>query len=203
MKVMIEKEAENFLEKEGFNVVKRKTVKNKEDLKRASSFVGFPIAMKISSKKIVHKARVKGVIVNIHGLKAAEKAFSRLKKIKDFEEVLIQKMIMGQFLIIGLKKTPEFGLAIMVGAGGGNVERMRDISFRICPINEKDAEEMIKEIRFYKRLKEKHVNLKMIKKNLLKISNLAKKYPSIDELDINPLIVNEKEAVIVDARIVM
>ena len=200
---MIEKEAENFLEKEGFNVVKRKTVKNKEDLKRASSFVGFPIAMKISSKKIVHKARVKGVIVNIHGLKAAEKAFSRLKKIKDFEEVLIQKMIMGQFLIIGLKKTPEFGLAIMVGAGGGNVERMRDISFRICPINEKDAEEMIKEIRFYKRLKEKHVNLKMIKKNLLKISNLAKKYPSIDELDINPLIVNEKEAVIVDARIVM
>lgn len=200
---MIEKEAENFLEKEGFNVVKRKVVKNKNELEKAISFVGSPIAMKISSKKIVHKARVKGVIVNIHGLKAAEKAFNKLKKIKDFEEVLIQKMIMGQFLIIGLKKTPEFGLAIMVGAGGGNVERMHDVSFRICPINEKDADEMLKEIRFYKRLKQKHVNFNAIKKNLLKISNLSKKYPSIEELDINPLIVNEKEAIIVDARIVM
>jgi acyl-CoA synthetase (NDP forming) len=100
MKMLIEKEAENFLEKEGFNVVKRRVVSKKEDLEKAISSIGTPIAMKISSKKIIHKARVKGVVVNIHGLKAAEKAFDKLKKINGFEEVLVKKMIMGQFIII-------------------------------------------------------------------------------------------------------
>jgi succinyl-CoA synthetase beta subunit len=156
--------------------------------------------MKISSKHIVHKAKIGGTIVNINNLKDAEQAFDKLSKIDNFEGILVQEMIIGEELIIGLKHTPEFNSVVMMGRGGGEVEKIRDISFRVCPITGEIAREMLREIKFYKTIKDK-VNIKSIEKTLLKISNLSQKYKEILELDINPLIVNKKEAVAVDARI--
>lgn len=198
MKVLREMDAENFLEKEGFNVINRKFVDKKSELKN----LVFPIAMKLSAKGVIHKARIGGVITNIKCLNEAEKAFDKLKKKKGFEGVLIQEMFKGEELILGLKHTEEFGMAILIGAGGRKVEEKKDLSFRIIPITEKEAENMIKEINFYKRLKKKKINFNLLIKNIVKLSNLGRKYPSIMEFDINPLMINSREAVIVDARVI-
>ncbi len=203
MSILTEKEAENFLEKSGFDVISRAVAKSEDGLLKISGLIKFPWAMKASSKKLVHKANLGGVILNIKSVKEAKKAFSRLSKIKGFEEVMIQPMMKGEKLILGLKKTPEFGMVIMVGKGGSRVEEERDVSFRVLPITEKDAEAMLKDLKSYTLLKNKGANFKIIEKNLMKLSTLARKYPGILELDINPLGVTGNEAKIVDARIVL
>lgn len=197
---MLENEAENLLENEGFNVVDRVLIKSKKQLKSIS--ISYPLAIKVISKKAIHKAKIGGVILNIKNLDECEKAFEKIRKIDGFEGALIQKMMKGKFVILGLKKTPEFGLVIMFGKGGGEVEEKRDVSFRVCPIKSKDADEMIKEVKMYKELKNKE-EIILIKQNVLKVSKLSEKYPEIEELDINPLIVNKDNAVIVDARIAL
>ena len=201
MSNLTEKEAENFLEKSKFKIAKRKTIKLKSELKDVS--INFPWAMKASSKTIVHKKAVGGVILNIENIKEANEAFEKLKVIKDFEEAMIQEMIKGVELIIGLKTTNEFGQVIMFGKGGSNVEKEKDVSFRALPIRSKDALEMIKEIKFYNELLKNKISIKAIKENLLKVSKLATKNKNITELDINPLIANEKQAKVVDSRIIM
>ena len=200
MKLLLERQAENFLEKEGFYVINRKYIKSRKDIDKIR--LKYPLAMKVISKKDIHKTRAGGVILNITDLRKAEESFDKLKKIKGFEGVNIQEMINGKFLILGLKKTEEFGIVIMFGEGGVEVEEKKDISFRVCPINEKDAEEVIKEVKAYKKIMGK-VDFKLIKKNLLRLSKLAEKYPKIKELDINPLIVSKDYAVVVDARMII
>jgi acyl-CoA synthetase (NDP forming) len=119
--------------------------------------------------------------------------------------ILVQKYTEGKQIIIGLKKDPTFGHVLAFGLGGIFTEILKDVSFRICPITEQDAELMIQEIKGYSILKgyrNSSANIKSIKQILMKTSELAKKYPKIKELDINPLIVNEKQATIVDARII-
>jgi len=199
-KTFTEKEAEDFLEKENFKVIERIFAKNKSELKSVANKINFPWAMKISSKKIIHKKKVGGVILNIKNLEEAEKNFEMFSRMENFEQVIIQPMIGGEELILGLKKTPEFNLVIMIGAGGSSVEEKKDVSFRVCPIKEDDAREMIKELKIYN-LIEKKVDINLIEQNLLKISKLVEKYPNIKELDINPLMVNSTDANIVDARI--
>lgn len=200
MGIMLEKEAEDFLEKEGFNVVKREFVIKKEHFK--SLKIKFPLAMKVLSKKIIHKAKMGGVMLNIKNTEEAERAFEKMQKMPGFEGVVVQEMISGEYVIIGLKNTPEFGMAIMFGKGGSRVEEIRDVSFRICPISWKDADDMMKETNVYDALKQKKFNAELVKKSLLRLSALAKSNPQIKELDINPLIVSENDAVVVDARIV-
>jgi len=194
---MLEKEAENLLERNKFCVVKRKFIKNRNQLEKTK--LNFPWVMKVVSKRAVHKAKIRGVITNINNLKKAEEAFRNLKKIKGFKGVMLQETAKGQEIILGLKKTPEFNHVILVGAGGSIAEKIKDISFRVCPITKKDADKMLNELK----IRFNDCRMKKIAGNLVKLSQIAKKYPKIIELDINPLIVNEKQAVIVDARIVL
>lgn len=202
MKLFVEKEAENFLQKKGFDVIKRADVKSKNQLHAISKKIPFPWAMKVNSKKIVHKKKFGGVVLNIPNLNKANFAFENLSKLDGFESATVQPMVQGEELIIGIKKTPEFGPVIMVGRGGPTAEQEKDVAFRVLPITKKDAEEMLSEIRFFEKLKQEKTNLEKIKKNILKISSLSKKFSKISELDINPLMVNQKSAQVVDARIV-
>jgi hypothetical protein len=199
-KELTEKEAEDFLEKEKFEVIERATVKTKEELKNLN--IDFPWAMKISSKKIVHKAKLGGVILNINNLEEAKKAFEKLSEIEAFSEVIVQKMFQGEELILGVKKTPEFGQVIMFGKGGGKVEEEKDITFRVLPITKKEAGELIKDVKFYKTVEQKKLKKELIIKNLIKLSNLAKKYSNLLEIDINPFMINQKESRVIDARII-
>jgi len=194
-----EKEAEDFLEKNNLNVVQRKFTNKKTDLQKIK--INFPWVMKISSKKIMHKARVNGVKTNINSIKEAEKCFDEISKIENFEEVIIQKMIFGKEIIIGIKNTPEFKHVLMFGKGGSNIEKEKDVSFRVIPIDNKEIESMIDDTKFSKELNKKEI--KNIIETINKIQKLIKKYPKIEELDINPLIVNDKEYIVADARLVI
>lgn len=199
MKLLTEKGAENFLENKGFEVIKRQTIQKEEDMKKIK--IKLPWVMKISSKKIVHKAKIGGVIINIKNIRQAKEALKKFKKIKNFEEAIVQPIFPGKEFILGLKKTPEFGIVIMFGKGGSKVEKEKDIAFRILPIKKEQAKNLVNEIKYIKLIKNQ-INSKKLIETILQLSNLAEKYPQIEELDINPLIVNKKQVKIVDARIV-
>ncbi len=119
----------------------------------------------------------------------------------------MQEFFKGREIIIGLKKDETFEHVIMVGIGGIYTEILKDVSFRVCPINLDDADEMLNELKLKKLLEgvrgEKRINFKLLNSLLVKVSKLPEKYGDIKEMDINPLIVNSKDAKIVDARIVL
>ena len=180
MKVFAEKEAEGFLKKKGFDIVDTIFVKSEKQLDKLK----FPVVMKVSSKKIVHKTKVNGIRLGIKNLKSAKKAFKELMKIKNAEGVLIQKQIKGKEFLLGLKKTPEFGYVIAFGKGGSKVEKEKKVEFRVC--NVKGVEELIKD-----------KSIRLVLDKLCKLTNSG-----ISELDINPLIIEKGKALIVDSQIV-
>lgn len=197
--ILAEKEAEDFLEKKGFNVVDRVFVDNFKDGEKFISMIGFPFVMKAFGKKIIHKKKVGGVAVGIKSKDDGLKAFDRFKKIPGFEGVVIQKQVKGKEILIGLKSTPEFDHVLVFGQGGSDVERKADVSFRACPLSNEDYNEMINDTLIGKTLdaSEKKQIISVMKK----INDLTLKF-KINELDINPLMVNSKECWVVDARIV-
>ena len=166
---------------------------------------GFPVVLKIASDKLLHKTDAQAVKLNI-SQETFHQAYQELNNIKIQKEgIIVQKHVHGQYLLIGLKKDPTFGHVLAAGMGGIYTEILKDVSFRVTPVEKKDIQEMLQELQGYPLLKGyrgEKINLKLIQECLLKISKLAEKHPNIEELDINPLIVNEKEAFIVDARIV-
>ncbi|MDO8622785.1 MAG: acetate--CoA ligase family protein [archaeon] len=200
MKIYTEKGAEDFLEKEGFEIVERAFIKNEKELKKITDKIGFPLVMKISSKKLIHKTKHNGVKIDINNYEEALQIFNKFKKSSYFEGVLIQKMIEGKEFLIGLKKTKEFGHVIAFGVGGIYAEQFKEISFRACPVDKKEIQKMITEIKQFKDL-DKNIKDEIVS-NIIKTCSLSKKYPSITELDINPLIIGNKKGKIVDVRIV-
>ncbi len=198
MKIFAEREAENFLKKAGFRVIETFFIRKKTEIEKAAERIGFPLVMKVSGKKILHKNELGGVKVGIKSYEQAAKTFDLLKRIKGSDGVLVQRKIHGQELLLGIKKTPEFGHVIAFGIGGTDVERIKKVSFRVCPLEEKEVLSMINEIKI--NLKKEDTN--SIVKNIIKLCALVKKYPRIKELDINPLIVEKNKALIVDARII-
>jgi len=121
--------------------------------------------------------------------------------------MLIQPMMKGKEIIIGMKRDPFFGPVIVFGLGGIFVEILKDVSMRIAPLTKKDASEMLTEIKGIEILKgargEKSVNFKALQKIILSLSRLSLKHREIKEIDLNPVMVDEKEARVVDARIIV
>lgn len=202
-RALTEKEAENLLEREGFQVAKRISIEFSDQLKTVEQKIKFPWVMKASSSKIMHKAKLGGVILNINNISEAKNAFEKLATIEKFEEAVVQETIQGEELIVGLKKTPEFGVVLMFGHGGTHVEEEKDVSFRMFPLNKKDIREMIAETKISKILREKNIKIDKLEKVLQQTAELVKKYPNIIEFDINPLFLNKDSAIIADARMVL
>ena len=119
---------------------------------------------------------------------------------------MIQEFVAGHETIVGIKKDPTFGHVIMFGIGGKYVEIIKDVSFMACPISEKDAEDMIEQLKFKPLLEGVRgtaaANKKAIVKALIHVSHLAIK-KNLQELDINPLIVDNKDAYAADSRVVI
>jgi hypothetical protein len=171
----------------------------------------FPLVLKIVSPDAVHKTEFRGVRI-VKDLSALNSEFNDLISIAKkhrlkIRGILVQEFIRGKEVIIGIKKDPSFGHVIMFGLGGIMVELLKDVSFRVCPISESDAGSMIDDLKGKGILAgfrgEPAVNLSLLKKILVKASYIPAKNPSIVELDINPLIINEKDAFVVDSRLVL
>jgi len=210
MKILTEHEAKKVLSKYGIPVTQGSIAKSAEEAFRIASSIGFPVAMKISSPDISHKSDVGGVVLNIKkgDVKAAfSDMITRIKKAApgaNIEGVLVQQMApSGHEVIVGLKKDAQFGHALMFGLGGIFVEIYKDVSFRVTPIDKKEALEMISEIKGYPILKgirgRKPADIDAVAQVLVSVSEMAQ-IENIIELDINPLIVGEKGAIAVDAR---
>jgi acetyl-CoA synthetase (ADP-forming) len=171
--------------------------------------------LKVVSPDIIHKSDVGGVFVNIKSTEEVKDAYVQIMenarknapKAK-IEGVLIQEMAPpGTEVIVGSTKDPQFGPAIMFGLGGIFVEVLKDVTFRIAPITEDDASEMMREVKAYPLLmgyrKIPPSDLKAISNILLSTSRLVMDHMEIKEMDLNPIIVYEKGAKTVDARIIL
>ena len=190
---------------------------SKEEAVNLANKIGYPVVLKIISPQVIHKSDVGGVIIGLKSDVEVREAYDRIiervrKKVPDarVEGVLVEKMYPSDVeVIVGMTKDPQFGPAIMFGLGGIFVEVLKDVSFRIVPVNEEDAREMIQEIKAYPILagvrgKEQR-DIDAIVKIILKVSELVSRYKQINQLDLNPIFVYEKGkgAVAVDARIIL
>lgn len=207
-KVLAEYEAEEFLRR--FIPTERGRLVKKSELLKEKELKDYPYVVKLISEGALHKTDVNGVRIakNFEELKRNffDLVKTARKKKLALEGILIQKFIVGREIIIGIKKDETFGHVIMAGLGGVFVELLNDVSFRICPITEKDADEMINELKGKSILfgfRGKPVNLKLLKNILVKVSRIPLKHKNIIELDINPFIINEKIGKAVDARMVL
>ena len=132
--------------------------------------------------------------------------FPIIEKVKKLDGIFIQEMATaGREAILGMNRDPKFGALLMFGLGGSWVEVFKDVSFRLAPITKRSAQHMIESTKFSEILKgargKKPVNMHELEEILCRLSQLVTRHPQIAELDINPLIIYEKNSVAVDARI--
>jgi acetyl-CoA synthetase (ADP-forming) len=214
-KSLLETEAKTVCIEYGIPVTKFELARSEEEAVKFANAIGFPTVLKIVSPDIIHKSDVGGVIV---GLKNADDVYHGynqiLQNVKKHDPkakivgVLVQEMAPSSTeVIVGAIKDPQFGPAIMFGLGGVFVEVLKDVTFRVAPITEDDACEMIRDVKAYPLLKGYRntppADIDAIAKILLSTSRLVTDYMEIKELDLNPVIVYEKGAKAVDARIIL
>ncbi|MFN4227939.1 MAG: acetate--CoA ligase alpha subunit [Candidatus Ratteibacteria bacterium] len=205
-------EGREILSLYGINVINSFLAKNQEECEKFLKENKGLYVMKLVSPDIIHKTEAGGIKLNIKEPKEGKKAFTEIidsaKKYKPNANIIgvqIQPMIKeGIEVIIGVSKDIQFGHLIMFGLGGIYVELLKDVSFRVIPITDIDAENMINEIKTSKILKGfrnmPKMDVNSIKETLLKVSQLVSDFPVIKEMDINPLIVREKGCIAVDVR---
>lgn len=212
-----EVEARQVLLDYGICVPRAELAGTPTDAGRAASRIGFPVVMKIASPDILHKSDVGGVMVGLKDAEEVERGFlsmvSRVRaRVPDAEiwGVSIAQMVpKGREVIIGMSRDPQFGPLLMFGLGGIYVEILKDVSFRVAPINEAEARQMISEIRSYQLLLgargEPPADIKAATECLLRVSQLVTDYPEIVELDINPLVLmpEGQGAIALDARMTL
>lgn len=196
-----------LLEKHGFKLIPYRLARNEDEAAKAAREIGYPVAMKIVSPEIEHKTDVGGVKVNVKTEEVLRLNFRDIVQSangKKVEGVLIQKMARkGVELIIGGKKDPQFGHMVVLGLGGIYVEIFRDISARICPLNAADVEEMVSELKVHPLLEgargKKPINKKSLEELVLRVCAFMAK-EDLKEMDLNPVVFDEKGCDIVDAR---
>ena len=165
----------------------------------AAEELGLPVVMKISTPEVVHKSDAGGVFLGLRSELEVRGAYHRIlggakpgSESPDSFGVMVQEQIDGgQETIIGMTADPNFGPLIMFGIGGIYVEVLKDVVFRLCPITDRDADEMIRELRGFPLLTgvrgTEPANLDFLKEMLQRVSLLVSDHPEIAELDINPL----------------
>jgi acyl-CoA synthetase (NDP forming) len=212
---LLETEAKELLKEYEIPVPAFKLIKSEEGISKLKETIGYPIIMKIVSPDIIHKSDAGGVKVGIKNEEEAKMAYQdimyRVKKYKEEAKiigVIACKMIpQATEIIIGMTKDPHFGPVMMFGLGGIFVEVLKDVSFRILPLEKRDAQEMIAEIKGYKILKgargEAPKDIEAIKNLLIKVSQLGMENPEVKEIDLNPVFVFEKGVQVIDARMIL
>jgi acetate---CoA ligase (ADP-forming) subunit beta len=193
----------------GVPVTREALVQSRDEAMSKAEKIGFPVVLKGSSPELTHKTEMGMVRVNLKNKDEAAAAYDELTgKGIALDGVLIQEMVKGnREFVIGLIRDPHFGPCVMFGLGGIFTEAMKDVSFRVAPLTEEDAREMIGEIRAAKLLDafrgEKAVDREILVRALVGIGNLGMKHEEIAEIDINPLIVKDGKPVAVDALVIL
>ncbi len=214
-KILLEHEAKALCLEYGIPVTKFKVASSAEEAVKFAEEIGYPVVLKIVSPDVIHKFDVGGVILNLKSSEEVRNAYNQIienvKRNKPDAKILgvnVQEMAPPSTeIIVGAIKDPQFGPTIMFGLGGIFVEVLKDVTFRIAPITEGDAREMISEIKAYPILKgfrgAPPADIEAIVKILVNVSKLVMEHQEIKELDLNPIMVYRSGAKTVDARIIL
>ena len=192
-----------ILECAGIPLVPEMVSREKEELTAFAERVGLPVVAKVVGP--IHKSDVGGVTLNIRTPEHLAMEFDRMMQIKDATSVMVQKMLKGTELFIGAKYETRFGHVTLCGLGGIFVEVLKDVSSGLAPLSYAEAYSMIHSLRGYKILKgtrgQKGINEQKFAEIIVRLSTLLRFATEIKEMDINPLLADEKDVVAVDARI--
>jgi acyl-CoA synthetase (NDP forming) len=209
--VLTEYESKELLKDIGIPIPEQKLTKSKEETINAAEGIGYPVVMKLMAEDIVHKSDTGAVKLNLGSKEEVEKAYDELMEIpsKEEKQISVQGMAKEPIaeLIIGMTTDPQFGPALMFGIGGILVELLEDVSFRIAPITEYDAKEMIREIKGFPLLDgfrgKPKADITAIVDVLMKISEFVMDHQEVYEMDLNPVFIYEDGIMCVDARIIL
>ena len=212
---LLEEEGQEVLRAYGFPLPKSTLAKTENDAVKIAKKIGYPVVMKIASPQIIHKSDAGGVKVNLTNDNEVKSAFEEIvsnakkyNKKAEIKGVLIVEMIKGgKEMIIGSKLEPGMGPVIMLGMGGIYVEVLKDVTFKLAPVTDKEADDMISSIKMKKILEgvrgEKPSDKTKLSECIQKLSQLVTDFKEIKELDMNPVLVMEqgKGCKILDVRI--
>jgi acyl-CoA synthetase (NDP forming) len=207
MELLMEHESKNLLKSYGVAVNSTFFVTEENEAVKIAEKIGYPVALKIASRKVSHKSDSGGVLLNIKNEEELIKAFRKIISIPGAEGVTVQKMQeKGIEVMIGVAFDPQFGHVLTFGSGGVLVELYRDFSLTVLPAGEKEIREMIKSTKIYRMLegyRGYRGDMEAIVDLMIKISNMIENRPDIVEMDLNPVFVYESGYAVVDARIVL
>ncbi|MFH0975615.1 MAG: acetate--CoA ligase family protein [Spirochaetota bacterium] len=210
-RLLLGTEAFQFLEKEGFPVLKTVLAKDENEAAAKASQIGYPVALKISSSDVVHKTETGGIKVSLKNESEVREAFRDIVRTftadnpnKKIDGVMVQQQGKGLELIVGTMTDKQFGPVIMFGLGGIFVEALNDVSFRLIPLESRDAREIMEDLQGYKILKNprsEKIDLSSVQNFILQVSRLVEKHPEIREMDMNPVFASSKGIEVCDVRI--
>jgi len=213
--LLTEIEAKQVLEEAGVPVSPARLARTRDEAMQLAGSLGYPIVLKIVSPQITHKSDVGGVALNLASADEVGAAFDRVvASAKQHEPnatidgVAVQRMEkQGVEVIIGMTKDPQFGPVLMFGLGGVLVEVLKDVAFRVVPLDARDARQMVHEIKGYPLLEgyrgHDPADVAKLEQLLLKVSAFVEAHPEVAELDLNPVFAYKDGAIAVDARIVL
>jgi len=212
---LLETESRELLNEYEIVLPEARLVSNAKEASTVADKIGYPLAMKIVSPHIIHKSDAGGIKLNLNNSQEVQEGFEEILKsalkvtTRDrIAGVLLSPMVPpGRECIIGMIRDRQFGPVVMFGLGGIFVEVLKDVAFRLAPLAQEDIDSMVREIKGYDILQgirgEKPRDINAIKDILAKLSQVAIDNPEILEVDLNPVVVHEKGASIVDSRIVI
>jgi len=210
-----EVEAKSLLREAGIPATATTLATSREEAQTQAAAMGFPVVLKVVSADIAHKSDVGGVKLNLADREAVGEAFDQIianskKAVPDarIKGVAVQQMAkQGTEVIVGMTTDPQFGPVMMFGLGGIMVEVLKDVSFRLVPVTDKDAGQMIDEIKGKPILQgvrgQPSADLAALKSTIVKVSEFVEAHPEVRELDLNPVFAYPDGALAVDARIVV
>jgi acetyltransferase len=214
--ILTEVEAKQLLNYYDIPVVKTLVAKSIDEAKIYAEKIGYPVVLKILSPQIVHKTDAGGVILDIQSETQLKEAYDKLiENAKKFDPnvkihgVTIQPMIKGRGyeIILGSKYDPLFGPTILFGTGGVGVEIFEDVVLGLPPLNQTLAKRIIEETKCYRILKgfrnAPPANIAILESLMVQFSQMLVDFPELKEVDINPLFIDDKTALALDARIVI
>ncbi|HKP75393.1 MAG TPA: acetate--CoA ligase family protein [Longimicrobiaceae bacterium] len=201
----------------GIPVAPYRVVRTADDARCAADELGWPVVLKTLSPRIIHKSDVGGVYVGVEDAEELARAWTQVAvdaprragvAADEVEGVLVQKMVSGgKETIVGMTSDPQFGPVLMFGLGGIYVEALGDVVFRVHPVNDVDAREMVRSIRGWRLLAgvrgEPASDTAAVEKVIQRVSRLVGDFDEIREMDINPWLAFPSGGVAVDGRIML
>jgi len=213
--LLTEVEAKQLLGEAGIPVTETVLAKTKQEAVETAGRMGYPVALKIVSPQITHKSDAGGVKLGLASADEVAAAFDaivaavkRAEPSATIDGVSVQRMAdAGIEVIAGMTTDAQFGPVLMFGLGGVLVEVLKDVAFRVVPITQRDARQMMREIQGFPLLQgyrgQEPADIEALEALLLQLSSFIEAHPDLEEIDLNPVFAYPKGAVAVDARMTL